>query len=106
MHCFSGDLTFAQKVLDLGMLISIPGIVTFKNAATLHAVGREVPLSSIVLETDGPFLAPHPFRGKRNEPSYLLVTAQKIAQLRDIDMEQVCRQTTDNAENLFKFNEV
>lgn len=106
MHCFSGDLAFAQKVLDLGMLISIPGIVTFKNAATLHAVVREVPLSSIVLETDGPFLAPHPFRGKRNEPSYLLFTAQQMAELRDIDMEQVCRQTTDNAENLFKFNEV
>jgi TatD DNase family protein len=80
--------------------------VTFKNAAVLHAVAREVPLSSIVLETDGPFLSPHPFRGKRNEPSYLLFTAQKIAELRDIDMEQVCRQTTDNAENLFKFNEV
>ncbi len=107
MHCFSGDLAFAQKVLDLGMLISIPGIVTFKNAAMLHAVVREIPLSSMVLETDGPFLAPHPFRGKRNEPSYLLFTAQKIAELRDIDMEQVCRQTTTaNAENLFKFNEV
>ncbi len=106
MHCFSGDLAFAEKVLDLGMLISIPGIVTFKNAATMHEVVREVPLTSIVLETDGPFLAPHPYRGKRNEPSYLLFTAQKIAELRDIDIGQVCRQSTDNAENLFNFKEL
>ncbi len=104
MHCFSGDTAFAKKVLDLGMLISIPGIVTFKNAKMLQEVVREIPLTSMVLETDGPFLAPHPFRGKRNEPSYLLYTAEKIAELRQIDIEQVSRQTTVNAENLFKFN--
>jgi TatD DNase family protein len=104
MHCFSGDLTFAHQVLELGMLISIPGIVTFKNAATLHQVAREIPLGSMVLETDGPFLAPHPFRGKRNEPSYLLFTAKKIAELREIDIEQVSKQTTANAANLFNFN--
>ncbi len=103
MHCFSGDTNFAQKVLDLGMLISIPGIVTFKNATLLHQVVRDIPLSSMVLETDGPFLAPHPFRGKRNEPSYLLFTALKIAELRGIDIEQVSRQTMENAENLFTF---
>jgi TatD DNase family protein len=104
MHCFSGDLAFAQKVLDLGMLISIPGIVTFKNANILQKVAREIPLTSMVLETDGPFLAPHPYRGKRNEPSYLLYTAKKIAELRELDIEQLSRQTTANAENLFKFN--
>lgn len=106
MHCFSGDISFAHKVLDLGMLISIPGIVTFKNATILHEVVQGIPLSSMVLETDGPFLAPHPFRGKRNEPSYLLFTAKKIADLRQIDIAQVSRQTTTNAENLFKFNEI
>ncbi len=104
MHCFSGDVAFAHKVLDLGMLISIPGIVTFKNAVMLQEVAREIPLDSMVLETDGPFLAPQPFRGKRNEPSYLLYTAKKIAELREIDIEKVSRQTTANAENLFKFN--
>jgi TatD DNase family protein len=104
MHCFSGDIAFARKVLDLGMLISIPGIVTFKNATILHEVVRRIPLSSMVLETDGPFLAPHPYRGKRNEPSYLLYTAKKIAELREIDLEQVAEGTTANAENLFKFN--
>jgi TatD DNase family protein len=104
MHCFSGDIAFAHKVLDLGMLISIPGIVTFKNANILQEVAREIPLTSMVLETDGPFLAPHPYRGKRNEPTYLLYTAKKIAELREIDIEQLSRQTTANAENLFKFN--
>lgn len=106
MHCFSGDIAFAHKVLDLGMLISIPGIVTFKNATTLHEVVRKIPLASMVLETDGPFLAPHPLRGKRNEPSYLLFTAQKIAELREIDIGQVGKQTTANAENLFKFKRI
>ncbi|GAB6191486.1 TatD family hydrolase [Desulfocastanea catecholica] len=104
MHCFSGDTAFAHKVLDLGMLISIPGVVTFKNAVVLHEVARDIPLESMVLETDGPFLAPHPYRGKRNEPAYLLYTAKKIAELRKIDIEQLARQTTANAENLFKFN--
>ena len=106
MHCFSGDINFAHKVLELGMLISVPGIVTFKNATTLHQVAREIPLTSMVLETDGPFLAPHPFRGKRNKPSYLLFTAKKIAELREIDIEQVSKQTTANAQNLFKFNRI
>lgn len=104
MHCFSGDIDFAQKVLDLGMLISIPGIVTFKNAKTLQEVARQIPLTSMVIETDGPFLAPAPFRGKRNEPLFLLYTAEKIAELREIDIEHLARQTTINAEKLFKFN--
>ena len=104
MHCFSGDYNFARKVLDLGMLISIPGIVTFKNATALHEVCCKVPLESLVLETDGPFLAPHPYRGKRNEPSYLAFTAERIAQLRNITVDEVARQTTLNAENLFKFS--
>jgi TatD DNase family protein len=104
MHCFSGDMTFAHKVLDLGMLISIPGIVTFKNATILQEVAQKIPLTSMVLETDGPFLAPHPFRGKRNEPAYLLFSAKKIAELRGIDIEQVSKHTTANAENIFKFN--
>jgi TatD DNase family protein len=104
MHCFSGDTAFADKVLDLGMLISIPGVVTFKNADTLQKVVRKIPLESMVLETDGPFLAPHPYRGKRNEPAYLLYTAKRIAELREINIEQLAGQTTANAENLFKFN--
>lgn len=105
MHCFSSDYSYAQKILDLGMLISIPGIVTFKKSATMHDVVRNIPLTSMVLETDGPFLAPQPFRGKRNEPAYLIHTALKIAELRQIDVTLVAKQTTANAENLFSLTE-
>lgn len=104
MHCFSGDYAFAGKVLDLGLLISIPGIVTFKNATKLQEVAKKIPLTSLVLETDGPFLAPHPYRGKRNEPSLMLYTAGKIAELRNIPVEEVARQTSLNSEKLFQFD--
>ena len=105
MHCFSGDYSFAQKVLDLGLMISIPGIVTFKNSKTLQEVTQKIPLTSMLLETDGPYLTPHPFRGKRNEPAYLLYTAEKIAELRQIDINEVAKQTTANAEKLFPFTD-
>lgn len=105
MHCFSGDYNFARKILDLGMLISIPGIVTFRNSPTLQEVAKKIPLTSMVLETDGPFLAPQPFRGKRNEPAYLIYTAMKIAELRQIDINMVARQTTENAERLFSLTD-
>ena len=101
MHCFSGDYEFATQIIDLGMLISIPGIVTFKNASTLHEVVKKVPLEHLIVETDGPFLSPHPFRGKRNEPANVLFTAAKIAELKGIDLEEVAHQTSLNAMNLF-----
>jgi TatD DNase family protein len=103
MHCFSGDYAFSRKILDLGMLISIPGIVTFKNSITLQEVAKNIPLSSMVLETDGPFLAPQPFRGKRNEPAFLEYTARKVAEIRQVDVSLVAMQTTANAEKLFSF---
>lgn len=101
MHCFSGDYAYAREILDLGLLISIPGIVTFKKSAALQEVARHIPLTTMLLETDGPFLAPQPFRGKRNEPGYLTHTAMKIAELRQIDLSVVAKQTTENAEKLF-----
>lgn len=101
MHCFSGDLAFAKKVIDLGLMISIPGIVTFKNAKTLHEVVRNIPLSELLLETDGPFLAPHPFRGKRNEPAYLIYTAAQIAKLRQTSLQCIVDATTYNARKIF-----
>lgn len=101
MHCFSGDYDFAAKVLDLGFSISIPGIVTFKNAVSLQETARLIPPESLLLETDGPFLAPDPFRGKRNEPLYLLYTADKIADLREMTIEEVAAATTANACRLF-----
>ena len=102
MHCFSGDLVFARKVLELGFFISFPGVVTFKNAIELQEVARAIPLESILVETDGPYLAPHPMRGKRNEPVNVLYTAAHIAELRNIPLDEVARQTTANAARLFK----
>lgn len=103
MHCFSGDLEHAKKVLDLGFHISIPGIVTFKNAYALQNVAQNIPLNSLLLETDGPFLAPAPYRGKRNEPLLLLYTAEKVAQLRNTSIEEIADATTLNASRLFNF---
>lgn len=104
MHCFSGDYAFAQKVMELGFHISIPGIVTFKNALDLQEVARKIPLSSLLIETDGPFLAPHPWRGKRNEPAFVIFTAACIAKLRGIPLDQLARATTSNAMSLFRLN--
>lgn len=101
MHCFSGDATFARRVLALGFYISIPGVVTFAKAEMLHGAVRGIPLGSLVLETDGPFLAPVPKRGKRNEPQLMLFTAQKVAELKGVSLEEVARQTTMNAVRLF-----
>ncbi len=103
MHCFSGDLEYAKKVLDLGLHISIPGIVTFKNATTLKEVTKYIPNNSLLLETDGPFLAPSPYRGKRNEPLYLLYTAKEVARIRGVSIEDIARITTTNTEKLFGF---
>jgi TatD DNase family protein len=101
MHCFSGDTTLASQVLDAGLYISIPGIVTFKNAADMQQVVRQIPLDRMLLETDGPFLAPVPYRGKRNLPEYLLYTAAAVAELKGIPPEEVARQTTANTRALF-----
>ena len=102
MHCFSSNYEFARQIIDLGLHISIPGIVTFKKSQDLQDVATKAPLSSMLLETDGPFLAPEPFRGRRNEPHYILYTAEKIALLRDVDINEIARQTSRNAQLLFR----
>ncbi len=104
MHCFSGDYNFAKRVIDLGLHISIPGIVTFKNSHLMQDVATNIPLPSLLLETDGPFLAPEPCRGKRNEPHYILYTAEKIAQLRNMNINELAQQTTRNAHSLFRLS--
>jgi TatD DNase family protein len=101
MHCFSGDTSFAEHVLALGFYISIPGIVTFKNAKALQQVVMETPLERMLLETDGPFLAPVPWRGKVNRPDYMLYTAAKVAELKNCSIETVAAQTSRNTTNLF-----
>jgi TatD DNase family protein len=102
MHCFSGDIRFAREVIDLGLLVSIPGVVTFSNAADLREVVRSTSLDHLLLETDGPFLAPVPRRGKRNEPKLLLYTAQMVAELKQVPLAEVARATTANAIRLFR----
>jgi len=102
MHCFSGDRQLAETMIDLGFLVSIPGVATFANAHSLHEVIRTIDLQYLLLETDGPYLAPTPFRGKRNEPKLMLYTAQKVAELKGISLDEVARTTTANAVRLFQ----
>ena len=103
MHCFSGDVHLAEQILKLGFFLSIPGVVTFKNGRELQEVAAKIPLHSLILETDGPFLAPVPWRGKRNEPSYLPYTAKKVAELKEISIEEVASQTSCNVQTLFNY---
>ena len=104
IHCFSGDYNLARIFIDMGYYISIPGTVTFKNASQIQDVARRVPLNKILIETDAPFLAPTPYRGKRNEPSYIIHTAQKVANLRGISFEEVSHHTSKNACQLFNLS--
>lgn len=102
IHCFSSDdLNFAKKCLDMGLYISISGIVTFKKVIALKDIVRFVPLDRLMVETDAPYLAPEPYRGKTNEPSFVKRVAETIAELKQIDYEIVEKQTTDNFFNLF-----
>lgn len=102
-HCFSGNLEFAKKCLDKGYYIAIGGVVTFKNAKDLKETAKYTPLDRILLETDAPYLAPVPYRGKLNTPEYLIYIAQEIANLKNINIEEVKTQTTINAKRIFNF---
>jgi TatD DNase family protein len=101
MHCFTESWEVARAALDLGFYISFSGIVTFKNAKSLHEVAQKVPLDRMLVETDSPYLAPVPYRGKINQPGYVKHTAQEIARLRNMSFEEVARHTTDNFFRLF-----
>ena len=101
MHCFTESWAMAEQALELGYYISLSGIVTFKNADDLRELARKVPLERLLIETDSPYLAPVPFRGKPNEPKYLRDTAEYIAQLRGVSLEALAEQTTENFYALF-----
>ena len=101
MHCFTETWDVARRALDLGFLISFSGIVTFRNATAIHEVARMAPLDRILVETDAPYLAPVPYRGKRNEPSYVRHVAESVASLRGISTEEVVSATTSNFYRLF-----
>ncbi|OGW44629.1 MAG: hydrolase TatD [Nitrospirae bacterium RBG_16_43_11] len=102
LHCFSGDMDMAEKALNMGLYISFSGVITFKNAKKMHDIVKAIPLNRILIETDAPFLTPVPHRGKRNEPAYVKYTAEKIADIKGISLEELGKTITDNAARLFR----
>jgi TatD DNase family protein len=101
IHCFGQDLAFAKKVLDLGFFISISGIVTFKNAHQLQEVVKYIPIENMLVETDSPYLAPVPMRGKANEPAFVKFVTAEIARIKGLEIERTEQQTCDNFFTLF-----
>jgi TatD DNase family protein len=101
LHCFSSSKELALKAIDLGVYISISGIVTFKNATELQDIVKNLPLKYLIVETDAPYLAPTPYRGKLNQPSYTKNTAQFLANLKNASFEEICQITSENFFNLF-----
>ncbi|MCM3738168.1 TatD family hydrolase [Bacillus cytotoxicus] len=101
MHCYSGGVEVAKQCVEMNFLISLGGPVTFKNAKKPKEVAMEIPMEQLLIETDCPYLTPHPFRGKRNEPSYVKLVAEEIANLKGLSYEEVAIKTTENAKKLF-----
>ena len=103
MHCFTESWEVAQKAMEMNFYISYSGIVTFKNAANLKETAKKIPLERMLIETDSPYLAPVPFRGKTNQPAYVRHVAEEIASLRNISLNEVAESTTKNFFSLFKY---
>jgi len=101
-HCFSGDARLAKDALDLGFLLSFSGVITFQNATMLRDIVKTVPMDRILVETDSPYLTPAPHRGKRNEPAYVRLVAEKIAAIQGMTADQVAELTSQNARRVFK----
>ena len=101
MHCFTGSKKFAEKLLTLNAYFSASGIITFKNTSDLQETFKVIPSEKVLIETDSPFLAPVPYRGKKNEPSFISFTAQKLAEIRNISKSDIIKITTNNFNNLF-----
>lgn len=104
MHCFSGDAAMAEAVLGLGFYVSVPGVVTFAKSAQLQEAISHTPMDRLLLETDGPYLAPEPRRGRRNEPALILFTAVRVAELKGVSLAELAAATTANAERLFRLS--
>ncbi|KMJ56739.1 hydrolase TatD [Bacillus sp. LL01] len=101
MHCFTGSLEVAKECMEMNFHISFGGPVTFKNAKKPKEVVKEIPMDKLLIETDCPYLTPHPYRGKRNEPAYVRLVAEQIAELKEMTVEEVAEITTANAKKLF-----
>lgn len=106
MHSFNVDTYWMEAFLDIGMHISLSGVVTFKNAPNVKEIAKAVPFDKLLIETDAPYLAPQPKRGRRNEPAYVKYVAEEIARLREVSYEQVAKQTMQNTNRLFKLKEI
>lgn len=104
MHSFSGSVETANECIKMNFMIGLGGPVTFKNARQPKEVATEIPLQYLLIETDAPYLTPHPYRGKRNEPSYVPLVAEEIARLKELPVEEVARKTTENAKRFFKID--
>ncbi|MCT6926053.1 TatD family hydrolase [Metasolibacillus sp.] len=104
MHCFGGSVETARECIDMNFMISLGGPVTFKNARQPKEVAKEIPLEHLLIETDAPYLAPHPYRGKRNEPCYVPLVAEEIARQKELSLEEVANATTANAIRFFKLD--
>ncbi|MGC7588985.1 YchF/TatD family DNA exonuclease [Bisgaard Taxon 46] len=104
LHCFTENLEMAKQGLDLGLYISLSGIITFKNAEEIREVARHVPLDRLLVETDSPYLAPVPYRGKQNQPAYVREVCEYVATLKGVSFEEFAQITTQNFERLFKIN--
>ncbi|HEX8433564.1 TatD family hydrolase [Archangium sp.] len=104
IHCFTGDTDAARRYLDMGFLLSLSGVVTYKKTEALQDAVRFAPLERLMVETDSPYLAPVPYRGKKNEPSYVIETAKKVSELKGVSLDRVAEVTTANAAGLFGFS--
>jgi len=101
MHCFTGSINFAKKLSTLNSYFSASGIITFKNSVDLQETFKKIPLEKLLIETDSPYLAPIPMRGRKNEPSFIKYTAEKLSQLKNLSFKDTCKITTDNFNSLF-----
>ena len=101
LHCFSGSYEMAKKCLDMGLYLSFTGVVTFPKATNIHEIVKKIPMERMLVETDCPYLAPEPYRGKRNEPAFIMETAKRIAEIKGVSFDDVARITTLNAKELF-----
>ena len=103
IHCFTGSKDFANKLLNIGCYISVSGIITFKNSLELKDVVSYIPLEKLLVETDSPYLSPMPLRGKPNEPSFIIHTIEKLAEIKNVNVETICLNTTNNFKKIFNY---
>lgn len=101
LHCFTGNEAEAKKVLESGWIISFSGIITFNNSMKLQEIAKRVPLEKLIIETDSPFLAPQKYRGQKNQPAFLIEVAKKLADLKNLELDKIIAQTSQNAKNFF-----